>query len=162
LSFSKKYVHSKQKSGFYGRPMPFSIIIKGNDKCESKNNCLLKSHFSKVGILRTRIIKTKLVQFRSKYHEFYFKSPNIQDKINLVPRAMPVRGLGWHWLCGNWIFPVLWLVNVHADKEPEPLNLGVPVVNFRAGFGSADYTRRPPREDPMHEKTPWARVVLIG
>ena len=30
-----------------------------------------------------------------------------------------------------------------------------------AGFGSADYTRRPPREDPMHEKTPWARVVLI-
>jgi hypothetical protein len=30
-----------------------------------------------------------------------------------------------------------------------------------AGFGSADYSRRPPREDPMHEKTPWARVVLI-
>jgi hypothetical protein len=32
---------------------------------------------------------------------------------------------------------------------------------FWAGFGSANYTRRPPREDPMHEKTPWARVVLI-
>ena len=23
------------------------------------------------------------------------------DQINLVPRAMSVRGLGWHWLCGN-------------------------------------------------------------
>ena len=21
--------------------------------------------------------------------------------VNLVPRAMPVRGLGWHWLWGN-------------------------------------------------------------
>jgi hypothetical protein len=28
------------------------------------------------------------------------------------------------------------------------------MVKARAGFGSADYTRRPPREDPMHEKTP--------
>jgi hypothetical protein len=27
---------------------------------------------------------------------------------------MPVRGLGWHWLWGNW--------------QPEPLNLGVPVL----------------------------------
>jgi hypothetical protein len=34
---------------------------------------------------------------------------------NLVPRAMPVRGLGWHWLWGNW--------------QPEPLNLGVPVLS---------------------------------
>jgi hypothetical protein len=33
-----------------------------------------------------------------------------QLKPNLVSRAMPVRGLGWHWLWGNWIFPVLWLV----------------------------------------------------
>jgi hypothetical protein len=33
---------------------------------------------------------------------------------NLVPRAMPVRGLGRHWLWGNW--------------QPEPLNLGVPVL----------------------------------
>jgi hypothetical protein len=23
------------------------------------------------------------------------------SNINLVPRAMPVRGLGWHWLWGN-------------------------------------------------------------
>ena len=35
-------------------------------------------------------------------------------KRNLVPRAMPVRGLGWHWLWGN--------------SQPEPLNLGVPVL----------------------------------
>ena len=34
---------------------------------------------------------------------------------NLVPRAMPVRGLGRH----NW----LW-----GNRQPEPLNLGVPVV----------------------------------
>ena len=33
---------------------------------------------------------------------------------NLVPRAMPVRGLGRHWLWGN--------------RQPEPLNLGVPVL----------------------------------
>ena len=33
---------------------------------------------------------------------------------NLVARAMPVRGRGRHWLWGN--------------KQPEPLNLGVPVV----------------------------------
>ena len=26
---------------------------------------------------------------------FFGKDPN------LVPRAMPVRGLGWHWLWGN-------------------------------------------------------------
>ena len=25
----------------------------------------------------------------------------IQAAVNLVPRAMPVRGLGWHWLWGN-------------------------------------------------------------
>ena len=23
------------------------------------------------------------------------------ERGNLVPRAMPVRGLGWHWLWGN-------------------------------------------------------------
>jgi hypothetical protein len=34
------------------------------------------------------------------------------------------------------------------------LNLNNISLYFRAGFGSADYTRRPPREDPMHEKTP--------
>ena len=32
---------------------------------------------------------------------------------NLVPRAMPVCGLGRHWLWGN--------------RQPEPLNLGVPI-----------------------------------
>jgi hypothetical protein len=49
---------------------------------------------------------------------------------NLVPRAMPVRGLGRHWLWGNIIFPVIGLSVVHADKEQEPLNVGVPVVYF--------------------------------
>jgi hypothetical protein len=39
-------------------------------------------------------------------------------KNNLVLRAMPVRGLGWHWLWGNWIFPVLWLVNVCQSCMP--------------------------------------------
>jgi hypothetical protein len=34
--------------------------------------------------------------------------------INRVPRAMPVRGLGRHWLWGNW--------------QSEPLNSGVPVL----------------------------------
>jgi hypothetical protein len=40
--------------------------------------------------------------------------PNLKEHLNLVPRAMPVRGLGWHWLWGNW--------------QPETLNLGVPVL----------------------------------
>jgi hypothetical protein len=26
---------------------------------------------------------------------------DFNTKPNLVPRAMPVRGLGWHWLWGN-------------------------------------------------------------
>jgi hypothetical protein len=33
---------------------------------------------------------------------------------NFVPRAMPVRWLGRHWLWGN--------------RQPEPLHLGVPVL----------------------------------
>jgi hypothetical protein len=37
---------------------------------------------------------------------------------NLVPRAMPVRWLGRHWLWGN--------------RQPEPLNLGVPVLGRHA------------------------------
>ena len=30
----------------------------------------------------------------SRKHPYYFPH-------NLVPRPMPVRGLGWHWLWGN-------------------------------------------------------------
>jgi hypothetical protein len=40
---------------------------------------------------------------------------------------MTKREKPWERGWGNWIFPA---VIVHADKEPEPLNLGVPVVNF--------------------------------
>jgi hypothetical protein len=41
-------------------------------------------------------------------------SSNFPLHANLVHRPMPVRGLGWHWLWGNW--------------QPKPLNLGVPVL----------------------------------
>jgi hypothetical protein len=40
---------------------------------------------------------------------------------NLVPRAMPVRGLGWHWLWGN--------------GQPEPLNIANSGY-FSSGSGS--------------------------
>jgi hypothetical protein len=43
-----------------------------------------------------------------------FSLPGDRQITNLLPRAMPVRGLGWHWLWEN--------------RQPEPLNLGVPVV----------------------------------
>ena len=49
---------------------------------------------------------------------------------NLVPRAMPVRGLGWHWLVGKLNFSCAVIGLTCMPTKPEPLNLGVPVVNF--------------------------------
>ena len=40
--------------------------------------------------------------------------------INLVPRAMPVRGLGWHWLWGNGMICVRFhtrSLNAHARTD---------------------------------------------
>ena len=41
-------------------------------------------------------------------------------RINLVPRAMPVRGLGWHWLWGNGMICVRFhtrSLNAHARTD---------------------------------------------
>jgi hypothetical protein len=62
------------------------------------------------------------VRFRQNLLKLACASRNAQCNVlcrfmawfNLVPRAMPVRGLGWHWLWGNW--------------QPELLNLGVLVL----------------------------------
>jgi hypothetical protein len=50
----------------------------------------------------------------NKMHALAASCEELRARTNLVSRAMPVRGLGWHWLWGNW--------------QPEPLNLGVPVL----------------------------------
>ena len=45
---------------------------------------------------------------------------NLKVENNLVPRAMPVRGLGWHWLWGNGMICVRFhtrSLNAHARTD---------------------------------------------
>ena len=47
-----------------------------------------------------------------------FRLQTFRYMINLVPRAMLVRGLGWHWLWGNGIFPGCDWFNVYQSCMP--------------------------------------------
>ena len=52
-------------------------------------------------MLRAKHAQTRLQFFNPHQSEHAQYEFVIASTRNLVPRAMPVRGLGWHWLWGN-------------------------------------------------------------
>jgi hypothetical protein len=64
----------------------------GSKGCGFDSHCGLMQFFSLAAVETLSVQKIEVPKFNI---------TTIRRLPNLVPRAMPVRGLGWHWLWGN-------------------------------------------------------------